>query len=320
MPEYLSIQPEIARALQKGQPVVALESTIISHGMPYPRNLATARAAEAAVREAGAIPATIAVLDGRIRVGLDDEDLETLATHKGVLKLSRRDLPVALAQGKHGATTVAATMICAKAAGISVFATGGIGGVHRGAETSFDISADLDELAHTSVAVVCAGAKSILDLPKTLEVLETRGVPVIGYGTDTFPAFHARSSGLPLHIRCDDADQVASILRAKWQLGLNGGVVIANPIPAADALAADIVAAAVDQALADAARGGVAGKDVTPFLLARLFDITEGRSLEANIALVLNNARVAAAIAVAYAEQARMPQMPPKPVLRMAGY
>ncbi len=320
MHDYLSIQPEVARAIERRQAVVALESTIISHGMPYPRNVETARAVEAAVREAGAIPATIAVLDGRIRVGLDDDDLHVLATDTSVMKLSRRDLPVALAIGRHGATTVAATMICAKMAGIKIFATGGIGGVHRGAETSFDVSADLDELAHTSVAVVCAGAKSILDLPKTLEVLETRGVPVIGYGTDHFPAFHARSSGLPLHVRCDDAAQVAGILRAKWNLGLNGGVVIANPIPEADALDDALVAEAVDAALADAQAKGVAGKDVTPFLLARLFEITQGRSLEANIALVLNNARVAAHIAVAYTEASRPPTMPPKSTTRIAAF
>lgn len=320
MHDYLSIQPEVARAIERRQAVVALESTIISHGMPYPRNVETARAVEAAVRAAGAIPATIAVLDGRIRVGLDDDDLHVLATDTSVMKLSRRDLPVALAIGRHGATTVAATMICAKMAGIKIFATGGIGGVHRGAETSFDVSADLDELAHTSVAVVCAGAKSILDLPKTLEVLETRGVPVIGYGTDHFPAFHARSSGLPLHVRCDDAAQVAGILRAKWNLGLNGGVVIANPIPEADALDDALVAEAVDAALADAQAKGVAGKDVTPFLLARLFEITQGRSLEANIALVLNNARVAAHIAVAYTEASRQPTMPPKSTTRIAAF
>jgi pseudouridylate synthase len=317
MHDYLSIQPEVSRALQRRQAVVALESTIISHGMPYPRNIETARAVEAAVREAGAVPATIAVLDGRIRIGLDEDDLAMLATDKSIMKLSRRDLPVALATGRHGATTVAATMICAKLAGISVFATGGIGGVHRGAESSYDVSADLDELAHTSVAVVCAGAKSILDLPKTLEVLETRGVPVIGYGTDQFPAFHARSSGLPLQVRCDSAAQVASIMNIKWQLGLNGGVIIANPVPESAALDDALVEQAVTAALAAAAAQNVSGKDVTPFLLAKLAEITEGRSLDANIALVLNNARVAAEIALAYVEAAREPAMPPKPSARM---
>ncbi|BAI70948.1 indigoidine synthase A like protein [Azospirillum sp. B510] len=294
--------PEIADALAAGRPVVALESTVISHGMPHPRNLETARALEAEVRAAGAVPATIAVMDGRIRVGLDDEALERLATAGAkARKLSRRDLPIALATGALGATTVAATMIGARLAGIAVFATGGIGGVHRGAETSFDISADLDELARTSVCVVCAGAKSILDLPKTLEVLETRGVPVLGFGTDEFPAFYSRRSGLPIDQRCDDVRQVADILRAKWRLGLEGGVLLANPVPAADALDADLMEAAVTQALADAESRKIKGKDITPHLLAALERLTGGRSLTANIALIRNNARIAAGVAAALA-------------------
>lgn len=294
--------PEIADALATGRPVVALESTVISHGMPYPRNLETARALEAEVRAAGAVPATIAAMDGRIRIGLDDDALDRLATAgHAARKLSRRDLPIALATGALGATTVAATMIGARLAGIAVFATGGIGGVHRGAETSFDISADLDELARTSVCVVCAGAKSILDLPKTLEVLETRGVPVLGFGTGEFPAFYSRRSGLSVDHRCDNVTEVADILRTKWQLGLEGGVLLANPIPAADELDADAMEAAVAQALADADTKRIKGKDITPHLLAALEAITGGRSLTANIALIRNNARVAAGVAAALA-------------------
>ncbi|MBY6262978.1 pseudouridine-5'-phosphate glycosidase [Azospirillum sp. 412522] len=300
MPPSLLPTPEIADALAAKRPVVALESTVISHGMPYPQNLETARALEAEVRAAGAVPATIAVMDGRIRVGLDDAALERLATAgPAARKLSRRDLPIALAAGGIGATTVAATMIGARLAGISVFATGGIGGVHRGAETSFDISADLDELARTSVCVVCAGAKSILDLAKTLEVLETRGVPVLGFGTDEFPAFYSRRSGLAVDHRCDNVRQVADILRAKWQLGLEGGVLLANPIPAADELDADAMEAAVAQALADAGSRQIKGKDITPHLLAALERLTGGRSLTANVALIRNNARVAAGVALA---------------------
>lgn len=299
--------PEIAAALADGRPVVALESTVIAHGMPYPQNLETARMLEAEVRAEGAAPATIAVLDGRIRVGLDEAALERLARGgKEVAKLSRRDLPVALATGAPGATTVAATMIAARLAGIALFATGGIGGVHRAAESTFDVSADLDELARTSVCVVCAGAKSILDLPKTLEVLETRGVPVLGYGTGEFPAFYSRRSGLPVSHRCDAPDEVARILRAKWDLGLDGGVVLANPIPEEDSLDPEAMEGAIAQALDEAERQGVAGKAVTPFLLAALERITGGRSLTANIALIRNNARVAARIAAAYAKTPRL--------------
>ncbi|MFD1626564.1 pseudouridine-5'-phosphate glycosidase [Azospirillum griseum] len=300
MHRVLTVTPEIADALADHRPVVALESTVISHGMPYPDNLATARALEAEVRSAGAIPATVAVMDGRIRVGLDDEALERLATAgRAARKLSRRDLPIALATGSLGATTVAATMIAARLAGIAVFATGGIGGVHRGAERSFDISADLDELARSSVCVVCAGAKSILDLPKTLEVLETRGVPVLGYQTDEFPAFYSRRSGLPVDQRCDSPAEVAAILKTKWDLGLEGGVLLANPIPAADELDADAMEQAIEQALAEADSQGITGKAITPHLLAGLERLTQGRSLIANMALIRHNARVGAAIATA---------------------
>ncbi|UEM02010.1 pseudouridine-5'-phosphate glycosidase [Skermanella rosea] len=319
MHDYLAIHPEVAEALQARKAVVALESTIISHGMPYPRNVETARLVEKTIRDGGAVPATIAVLDGRIRIGLTDDDLEHLgnsqAQGREVMKLSRRDLPVALATRADGATTVAATMICAALADISVFATGGIGGVHRGAESTLDISADLDELATTNVAVVCAGAKAILDLPKTVEYLETRGVPVLGYGTDELPAFYTRSSGIRLASRCDSPAMVARILRAKWQLGLNGGAVIANPIPQSAALDQEFVDGAIARALADADAQGVKGKDVTPFLLSRLEELTGGASLEANIALVRNNAAVAASIAHAYAELSAETALPPKPHL-----
>ena len=301
MNSLLSIAPEVSAALAAGHPVVALESTIISHGMPYPQNLEMARRVEAIIREEGAVPATIAVADGRIHVGFGDALLERLATAKDVAKLSRRDMGAILASGGLGATTVAATMIAAHLAGIRVFATGGIGGVHRGAETSFDISADLEELARTPVAVVCAGAKSILDLPKTLEYLETRGVPVIGYGTDTLPAFFSRSSGLALALRRDTPEEVAALLAAQATLGFPAGAVIANPIPEAHALPEVEIDAAIASALADADRDGIAGKAVTPYLLARIVALTEGRSLIANIGLVEHNARVGARIAKAWA-------------------
>ncbi len=318
MHEYLSVSPEVAGALAGRRPVVALESTVIAHGMPYPANLEAGRALEAAVREAGAVPATIAVLDGRIRVGLDAEDLDRLASGgRAVRKLSRRDLPIAVAAGEDGATTVAATMIAAKLAGIAVFATGGIGGVHRGAELSFDVSADLDELARTEVCVVSAGAKAILDLPKTLEVLETRGVPVLGYRTDRFPPFYARESALPVDRRCDAAEDVARVMQAKWRLGLGGGVLVANPIPEEEALDAAGMEAAIAAATADAAAAGVSGKALTPFLLDRLEAITGGRSLAANRALILNNARVGAQIATAYAAiQGAQPPLPRTPPMR----
>ncbi|GJD53330.1 Pseudouridine-5'-phosphate glycosidase [Methylobacterium crusticola] len=291
--------PEVRDALRAGAPVVALESTIVTHGMPHPENVATARAVEAAVRAGGAVPATIAVVAGRIRIGLPDEVLDWLGTASEVMKLSRADLPYAVAAGRHGSTTVAATMICAHLAGIRVFATGGIGGVHRGVEATLDVSADLDELARTPVAVICAGAKAILDLPRTLEYLETRGVPVVGYGTDRFPAFWSRDSGLPAPLRLDTPEAVAALVRAKDALGLGGGVLVANPVPQADAMPAAEIAGLIEAAVAQARSAGISGKAVTPFLLSRLLDLTGGRSLATNIALVKNNAALAARLAVA---------------------
>jgi pseudouridine-5'-phosphate glycosidase len=285
--------------------VVALETTIVTHGMPYPQNLETARLVETEVRAKGAVPATIAVMDGAIRVGLSDTELESLAGAKGVLKLSRNDLAYAIATGRPGATTVAATMICARLAGIQVFATGGIGGVHRGAETSFDISADLEELSRTSVAVVCAGAKALLDLPKTLEYLETRGVPVIGYRTDEFPAFWSRTSGLAAPLRLDSPPEIARFLRLKWSLGLDGGAIVANPVAAEDEIPAAEMSRYIERAVGEAAQRRVTGKDVTPYILARLVEITDGRSLRANIALVRSNARLAAEVAGALAADDR---------------
>jgi pseudouridine-5'-phosphate glycosidase len=293
----LDVAPEVHAALDARRPVVALESTIISHGMPWPQNVATALHVEAEVRAHGAVPATVAVLDGRLKAGLSDADIERLGrAGPAVPKLSRRDLALALARGQTGATTVAATMIVAARAGIRVFATGGIGGVHRGAGESFDISADLLELAHTPVAVVCAGVKSILDIGLTLEVLETQGVPVIGYGTDRLPAFFARDSGFGVDARLDTPAQVAQVLQAQWALGL-AGVLIAQPVPEAHALPRERVDAAIAAALADASAQGVTGKAVTPFVLARVNELTGGNSLAANIALILNNARLAAEVA-----------------------
>lgn len=297
----LRLSPDVARARDAGAPVVALESTIITHGMPFPRNLETARAVEAEVRAAGAVPATIAVLEGVIHVGLEAAALDRLAQAKGVAKLSRADLAVCLATGGTGATTVAATMICAARAGIGVFATGGIGGVHKGAEDSFDISADLQELAQTPVTVVAAGAKAILDLPKTLEVLETLGVPVIAVGQDAFPAFWSRDSGLPAPLRMDDPARIARAHKMRAALGLPGGQLVANPIPESAEIAADVLAPLIAAAQRAAEAQGIAGKAVTPFLLQHLFEITQGRTLEANVALVLNNARLAARIAAAMA-------------------
>ncbi len=298
----LLLSPAVADALARGRPVVALESTIVAHGMAWPANLETARRVEAAVREEGAEPATIAVLGGRLAVGLDDAALSALAqAGPSMLKLSTHDIPHAVALRRDGATTVAATMRIAAMAGIRIFATGGIGGVHRGAQESFDISADITELGRTPVAVVSAGAKAILDLPGTLEALETAGVPVIGFGTDTFPAFYSRESGLKAPIRLDTAEDVAAMLDAKWRLGLPGGALITNPIPAEHEIPAEEIGATIEGALADAARQGIAGKAVTPFLLGRIVEMTAGRSLVANIALVLNNARLAARIAGASA-------------------
>ncbi|MEM1079519.1 MAG: pseudouridine-5'-phosphate glycosidase [Pseudomonadota bacterium] len=291
--------PEVAEARAEGRPLVALESTIITHGMPYPQNLETAQQVEADIRAAGAVPATIAVLDGQLHVGLTEAELSTLAQAQDVLKLSRADLAYAVATGRTGATTVASTMIAAHMAGIAVFATGGIGGVHRGAETSFDVSADLYEFARTPVAVVAAGAKAILDLPKTLELLESLGVPVLCNGTDSFPAFWMRESTLPAPLRVDGAAEIAACIATRAALGLKGGHLIANPIPEADALPEDQILPVIEGALAEADAQGIAAKDVTPFLLGRIFEATEGRSLTANIALVRNNARLGAEIASA---------------------
>lgn len=300
----LDLEPEVGRALRDGAPVVALESTIISHGMPWPQNFETAMAVEEAVRASGAVPATIAILDGRLKAGLTHGEMEKLArTGLSAIKASRRDIPRLLASGGIGATTVAATMIVASMAGIRVFATGGIGGVHRGAEHSWDVSADLEELARTGVAVVCAGAKAILDLPMTLEYLETRGVPVIGYRTSELPAFYTSTSGLRLEERADSPAEIAALLRAKWDCGLEGGAVIANPIPAEWSMEPAAINAAIWRALAEAEAEGVKGKEVTPFLLAKVAELTGGDSLAANIALVKNNARLAAEIAACLAAE-----------------
>jgi pseudouridine-5'-phosphate glycosidase len=295
----IDVSEDVAQALAEGRAVVALESTIISHGMPYPENLTTAREVEQIVRDRGAVPATIALVDGRLRVGLDDAALDRLAKPGDVAKASRRDLAALVAGAATAGTTVAATMYIAHLAGVAVFATGGIGGVHRGAEQSFDVSADLIELGATPVTVVCAGAKSILDLPKTLEVLETHGVPVVGVGTDEFPAFFCRTSGLAVAHRVDSAAELARLVAAQRQLGLSGGVLVANPIPEADAMAVDEIAAIIEVALADADAQGIRGKDVTPYLLARINELTEGRSLVSNVALIRNNAAFAADLAVA---------------------
>jgi pseudouridylate synthase len=294
----LTFSPEVTKARAGGLPIVALESTIITHGMPYPQNLETARAVEAAVRGAGAVPGTIAIMAGRIHIGLTDAELDALAQTRDAMKLSRADLAACLAMGRTGATTVAATMICAHLAGIQVFATGGIGGVHRGAENSFDISADLTELARTAVTVVCAGAKAILDLPKTLEVLETHGVPVIAYGQDDFPAFWSRASGLPAPLRMDTPAAIAAAHRLRATIGLAGGQLVANPIPHSAEIPRTVIVPVIEAALRDAAASGIAAKAVTPFLLQRIYELTDGHSLTANIALVLNNARLAAAIAI----------------------
>lgn len=298
----LKVHPEVAAALREGRPVVGLESTIITHGMPHPENLDTAIAVEKEVRQGGAVPATVAVIDGVPRVGLELGELALLAssTRDAVVKVSRRDLAVAVARGLTGGTTVSATMAIAAMAGIRVFATGGIGGVHRGATETFDISADLAELGRTNVAVICAGAKAILDLPLTLEYLETLGVPVIGYQTSEFPAFYTRSSGLLVDYRAETPDEIADIMRAKWDLGLEGGLVVANPVPASAELDPKTVEEAVQHALNHAAVEGVRGADLTPFLLARLSDITGGASLQTNIALIRNNARLGAAVARAW--------------------
>jgi pseudouridine-5'-phosphate glycosidase len=295
--KYLNIHPEVKKALSEGLPVVALESTIISHGMPYPKNVEMARTVGKIIRENGAIPATIAIIDGVLKVGLTTEEIEFLGTSKDVVKASRRDLPFTISKKLNGATTVATTMILANLAGIKVFATGGIGGVHRGAQETFDISADLQELANKIVAVICAGAKSILDIGLTLEYLETNGVPVIGFGTDEFPAFYTRKSGFGVDYRVDSSLEVASALKAKWDLDLKGGIVIGNPIPEKFQMDYDTINNAIESALKEAEEKNIAGKKVTPFLLDRVKTITDGRSLDANVELVYNNAKVEAQIA-----------------------
>jgi pseudouridine-5'-phosphate glycosidase len=300
----LVLTDEVRQALIDGTPVVALESTIISHGMPYPQNVEMATEVERIIRDGGAVPATIAVLDGRPCIGLAADDLELLATSGDVTKVSVRDLPYVVSRGLHGATTVAATMRLASLAGIRVFVTGGLGGVHRGAERTFDISADLTELSTTNVAVVSAGVKSILDIELTLETLETLGVPVVAVGTDEFPAFFSRQSGCAAPQRLDTASEVAALMDAKWRLGLSGGVAIVNPIPVEDEIPAEEIGAIIEQALADMDAQGIKGKDATPYLLGRIVEITEGASLVANIALVNNNARLGAQVAAEYAMRA----------------
>ena len=293
--KYLDVSPEVAQALAAGKPVVALESTIISHGMPYPQNVETALAVESIIRENGAVPATIAVIGGQLKAGCTREEIEYLGkAGTKVTKASRRDLAMLCARGQDGATTVTTTMIIAHMAGIKVFATGGIGGVHRGAETTMDISADLEELGQTPVMVVCAGAKSILDLGLTLEYLETKGVPVIGYGTEELPAFYTRKSGFGVDYRLDTPQELAAAFHAQRAMGLKGGMLVANPIPEAYAMDADVINNAINQAIAESREQGIHGKATTPFLLARVKDLTGGDSLESNIQLVYNNARVAA--------------------------
>ena len=301
MNRYLDIAPEVQQALTEGRPVVALESTIISHGMPYPQNVETALNVEKIIRENGAVPATIAVIKGRLKAGLSPEEIDYLGkTGTAVAKASRRDLPVLVAEGRDGATTVTTTMIIAHMAGISVFATGGIGGVHRGAETTMDISADLEELAHTPVMVVCAGAKSILDLGLTLEYLETKGVPVLGYQTEELPAFYTRSSGFGVDYRMDSPAQLAAAFKAQNDMELGGGMLVTNPIPQEFSMPKDVIDAAIDRAIAECNAKGIKGKETTPFLLARVAEITGGDSLASNIRLVYNNAKLTAQTAVEY--------------------
>lgn len=295
--KYLDIKPEVEEALRLGKPVVALESTIISHGMPYPKNKETAKLVEKTLRDKGVIPATVAIINGRIKVGIDDNDLEFLATSKDILKVSRRDLPLVLSKKLHGATTVAATMIAAEAAGIKVFVTGGIGGVHRGAGVTFDVSADLEELKETNVAVVCAGVKSILDIPATLEYLETAGVLVVTYNAEQFPAFYSRQSGVKAECRIDTAAEIAEIIKAKDDANLRGGMLIGCPVPEDEEIPFEKMDGVIKEALKDCEEKGITGKRITPFLLGRVKDLTEGRSLEANINLVVNNARLGADIA-----------------------
>lgn len=296
--EYLDINPEVLKALESNKPVVALESTIISHGMPYPKNVETALEVEKIIKDNGAVPATIAILGGKLKVGLTRDEIEYLGKTSGVVKTSRRDIPFIVAKKLDGATTVATTMIIANLAGIKVFATGGIGGVHRGAQTTFDISADLQELAHTNVAVVCAGAKSILDIGLTLEYLETQGVPVVGFKTDELPAFYTRKSGFGVDYRVETAEELAKAIKAKWDLNLKGGLVVANPIPEEYQMDYDAITNAINQAIKEADEKRIHGKESTPFLLAKVKEITGGESLESNIQLVYNNAKVGAKLSV----------------------
>ena len=300
--KYMDITPEIELAVHTGRPVVALESTILSHGMPYPENLTFAREVERIIRAEGAVPATMAIIDGRLKAGLTEEELERMCRADGVIKASRRDLPIVVANKLTAATTVATTMILANMAGIHIFATGGIGGVHRGGEDSMDISADLQELAHTPVAVICAGAKMILDIGRTLEYLETMGVPVLGLDTDDFPAFYCRKSGFGVDFNAKTPEDVAAIAKVKWDMGLAGGMLIGNPVPEEYAMDFDEMSAVIDKAMAQAEEAGVKGKNITPFLLAHIVELTGGDSLKTNIQLAYNNARAAAKIAVALAK------------------
>jgi len=295
--DYLDVNPEVEKALDEGRPVVALESTIIAHGMPYPKNVETALAVEDVIRKNGAVPATIGILGGRIKIGLTKEEIEYMAHADNVIKVSRRDLPYVISKKMDGATTVAGTMIAAHMAGIRLFVTGGIGGVHRGAGESFDVSADLEELKMTDVTVVCAGAKAILDIPATLEYLETAGVPVIAYGTDEIPAFYSRKSGEKANCRLDTPEEVGALISMKSELGLKGGILVTCPIPEEDEIPAEEINAVIDEAIKEADAKGVKGKETTPFLLSKVKDLTEGRSLEANIKLVLNNADIGSKIA-----------------------
>ena len=301
--KWMDISEEIQDSIKRNGPVVALESTIISHGMPFPQNLETALEVESIIRKEGALPATIAVIEGRIKIGLSNLELEQFAQGTKTVKVSSRDLPLALSQKQDGGTTVAATMICSRMAGISVFVTGGIGGVHRGSEKTMDISGDLMELSRTNVAVVCAGIKSILDIPRTLEYLETQGVPVIGYRTDEFPAFYTTTSGYSVQSRINTAEEIARCMKVKWELGLEGGMVIANPVLREDAMDEEVIEEAITKSLKEASEKGIDGKAVTPFLLERISQLTDGESLKTNIALVCNNALVGAKIASAYGNE-----------------
>lgn len=298
MKKYIELSKEVQQAKKEGKAIVALESTIISHGMPYPQNVKMAREVEQIVRDNGAVPATIAIIDGKIKIGLTDEELELFGKSSDVAKVSRRDLPQIIATKKLGATTVATTMICAELVDIKIFVTGGIGGVHKGAETTMDVSADLEELAQTDVAVICAGAKSILDLALTMEYLETKGVPVLGYETECLPAFYTRNSEFKLNFSTDSIDVIADVLKTKWELNLKGGVVIANPIPEEFAMDEDYINGIIDQAIKEAEENNIIGKDTTPFLLGKIKELTDGKSLDVNIELVKHNAKVGAQIAV----------------------